>query len=286
MRNIFIISRPKDFYISKRRLYLSIRKENYSISVKEIETIFILTGFRIPKKAVEELEVPIYKINDTGHIEKIYLPPKELTYLDNIPEISRKVCKLNILQIRGYLNYLSKFQRRFYRQLYNNKLYDLIDEKNYYNITPEITFAELANLHKSIVYDSINFHRSYTSRRKNNITMNIIHSLYISFITTYLIKKGINPYQELPFKKKNYPNMSVLLFNLLKINAIMLSNKIFQDIILESEDFEENHALYKLAYTGKLVISKIFSEKVLHNTKLRDRFDYFYKITTADTIEP
>lgn len=171
--------------------------------------------------------------------------------------------------------------------------FDKVEEiflKGFHKIDTEEAYKLTQELLKGVLYKGLYFLnqklamiREYESKFRETIIINYFHSLYIAYISSYLAKNKINPYQDInSFNKKNYPNFAVFLFSPFRVKATLDAADAYLKYI-EKEEINFDGTLKK---EGILIITKMFSEKFLHNinqmNKLEDILNNIKKIENGE----
>jgi len=274
MINLFLITSKTKIDLKSKNMIISNKSDKKEIPVSKINNIFLFNKNRIPNAVLDKTKnISVYSINNHGHIRFLKYPKRKYKNFKNQENIARYILKINYYQIKAYIKNMPSYDREIYRE---NPLLEQVSQLIDLNID-KLKISDihliLNRLHFSILYISQRVKRKYENNSPENITINLFHSLYISYLTTFLTKNGINPHQKVIEYKNGYPDVSRLIFNLLKIHSTILAIKTFDNLIIPRKDF----LFGKIKETGILMIAKIFTENFIHNPKMQLKFNSFWE---------
>ncbi len=278
MPNIFVIT--PNTKISYKRLKKSIVLENKEnkkeIPVSKIESIFLFNNNSLgilDLKALISKNIHIYWLDNLGHIRKMHIPKKK-GYKFN-PDRNISILAYIVAKESLYLMSTIKKMDRLQGSIYSSSIRFTLNEfflKDKYFSEKNVLMVHRENLLclysflSSIGYTDDKFIRKYEKKDKTNVVLNMFHSLTIAYITTLLQKNGVDVNQEISFykNKNNYPALSRVFFILVRTLVSLRALETYKNLLDKTK---------KLTIDDMLIISKVFTEKIVHNETFNDRIE-------------
>ncbi len=279
MPNLFVITPKTDISLEKGLLRLKNENGEKEVSISKTENIFLFNGNKIGFFNVRKLKgknVHIYSINKYGHLKAMFIP-KQKGYRFNKEKHLNILAYILVKESIFLMSLIKKINRlngsidiSFIKERLGNYFLGgkTVDEKSlrYVHMENLRTFYQTMN---SAVYE---FNRKYENKDNANVVINLFHSLTISYITTFLQKAGLDTNQEITSlfqNKKNYPPLSRVFFIMVRNIVTMRALETLKNL-LNKHDFAFLGGLRK---EGLMIVSKIFTESIVHNENLNSRLE-------------
>jgi len=281
MANIFVISskiKPSD---SRNEIISYNRNKESKIKLTNIENIFLLNNQSLNKNFIDYLNskrINIFSIDKMGHIKNIYLWKKRTKPFNfkNPFETSKLIIEREMGSINSFRKRNGK-RSNLYSSHHLNSIYNSF---SYAKKLKDLRFSNQINLNEfssAIQYVFPVFVRMYNSTKPENITINFFHSLVFCYLHGWFNNEGINPFKSHSlFCEKNdelYPAFLKAIFSQFRVSTTLYGLYTYQDLLSYSF-FNSNTG--ELNRDGKLIISKIFTEKFVHNKNIKNKLENFW----------
>ncbi len=288
MSNIFVISQKSKLSLEKNNIILY-GEEKRKIPISKVENIFIFNGLSLDKKTINILHkksVYIYWINKYGNITKISIPEKKAKLLKKTNAIATYIVGKEtfatanfIISVQPKNRPVAKVHRRVFYEFIYDYLPDVPVESlkvQYISNTNEI-YGNIGMLY------NISFTRFYRTNNPINVSINMLHSLTIAYLTTLLHESGFDIKQKIFMWKggrenKNYFPLPKAFFSFFRIKASVDAVYVYKHLLNPHSHFSEKNMLKK---EGILLFAKIFTEKFVHNFKIHKRLEEILDIIEA-----
>ncbi|WP_457627420.1 hypothetical protein [Persephonella sp.] len=273
--HLFIINPEASISVKQEMIIARNRVISQEIPLNLLSCTFVLNPERkrLPSRLYSK---PIFWIDEKGNLSGIHLPSEGKKTIKNIDSFAFEILKESFFQVLSFIKRLKPREKRIASQSVFLKDIErtLLLKKNV-DLLKAHDMIDL--LFKDIIYPFLHIQRRYESSSFENVVFNYLHSLYIAYITLKLNEKEIDPQQDLPLGKKNYPGLTLFLFNVLKVHSSTVASDILENLLIKSEDF--TRLPLKVSPVAKNIIAKVFAEKLIHNPVQIKKLDYLIDIT-------
>ncbi len=275
--NIFVITPNSKVSIGKNKIVLEKEEDKKEVPIKEINNIFLFNGNKLgffDVRKVKKFGIKAYAIDNFGNLRAVFLPEQKNAYVFDEKKHYDLFAFILTKQSLIAMSYIKKIDKYDYH-LYNDEIRDGIERFLVKAQGLDIeNFGGMYRTNFMYFYGFIRdfyaggkFERRYEEKDPLNTTINFFHSLMIAYITSFLIDNGININQNLMNiyqEKKNYPLFSRIFFEIFKVGTTVKAAETLKNLLIK-RDFSFRGALKP---DGITIITKIFTEQMVHNLKL------------------
>lgn len=276
MPNIFVITpKTKISYKKLRKLLILENKENQkSVPISKVDILFLFNKNSISSSDIKALlskNIYIYEMDPFGNIKNSLIPKKRgYRFAQNkATDILAYIVAKESLYLMSTIKKIDRLQA----SIYNSSIRLTLNE--FFLKTSFVSDKEVLMVHRENIlnlysflqmadYTDRNFSRGYERKDKTNAVLNMFHSLTIAYITMLLQKYGLDVNQEISFykNKENYPALSRVFFILVRTMVSLRALETYKNLLDKGS---------KLTLDDMLIISKIFTESIVHNEIFNNR---------------
>ncbi len=292
MSNIFIISPNLKIRVQNNKLNIFKEESKFflkkdipekEVRLSQMQRLFILTECNIDEESLDTIKkrkIEIFFLDKWGNITEIIINKRAKLFLPTESakwNISELIAAREIFSVNSVIKNSRIAFKRVYASNHMRETFSVLQNSRKYSDFRFIHGFNTREFYSILEATHLRFSRSYSFHEPRNITINFFHSLMFCLLISWFYEIGINPFNSCGFffetENKNYPAFVKAVFTQFRIHTTMIALKV-QSEIFNRDDIAPDKSL---TTTGKLIVSKVFTEKFIHNKKIKNRFNDFWE---------